>query len=44
MEAAPVGTPYMVFIGIVLGMTALSFLVLGVKKAFFEPYTGPDET
>ncbi len=27
----------MMFIGIVLGMTALTFLVLGGKKAFFEP-------
>jgi hypothetical protein len=42
MEYHP--TPPMLFIGIVLGMTALSFLVLGGKKAFFEPYNGPDES
>jgi hypothetical protein len=28
----------------VLGMSTLIFLGLGAKKAFFEPYTGPDET
>jgi hypothetical protein len=37
-------TPYMLFIGIVLGMTCISFLLCGGKKAFFEPYTGPDES
>jgi hypothetical protein len=38
------GTPWPLFIAIVLGMACLSFLGLGAKKAFFEPYTGPDET
>lgn len=33
-----------VFIFIVLGLSTIIFLVLGAKKAFFEPYTGPDET
>lgn len=33
-----------VFMFIVLGLTTLIFLGLGAKKAFFEPYTGPDET
>jgi len=42
MEYHP--TPPELFIAIVLGMTTLTFLVLGGKKAFFEPYTGPDET
>jgi hypothetical protein len=36
--------PWPLFVAIVLGMTALTFLVLGGKKAFFEPYTGPDES
>ena len=42
MEYHP--TQWPVFIAIVLGMTALTFLVLGGRKAFFEPYSGPDET
>jgi len=42
MEYVP--TSPMLFVGIVLGMTALTFLILGGRKAFFEPYSGPDET
>ena len=41
MEYVP--TPWPLFVAIVLGMTALTFLLLGGKKAFFEPYNGPDE-
>ncbi len=37
-------TPPEVFVGIVLGVSLLIFLGLGAKKAFFEPYTGPDES
>ncbi|MDP3510496.1 MAG: hypothetical protein WC028_29740 [Candidatus Obscuribacterales bacterium] len=36
-------TQPVVFIFIVLGVSAFTFLFLGAKKAFFEPYTGPDE-
>lgn len=32
------------FVAIVLGMTITIFLGLGAKKAFFDPYNGPDET
>lgn len=43
MPSASTGTSPEVFVAIVLGMTILCFLGLGAKKAFFEPYTGPDE-
>ena len=44
-EAMPVPqTSPEVFIAIVLGTSLLIFLGLGAKKAFFEPYTGPDES
>lgn len=42
MEYHP--TSPMLFVSIVLGLTTITFLFLGAKKAFFEPYTGPDET
>jgi hypothetical protein len=42
MEYVP--TSPQLFICIVLGMACLTFLGLGAKKAFFEPYSGPDET
>ncbi|OPZ83031.1 MAG: hypothetical protein BWY75_03182 [bacterium ADurb.Bin425] len=32
------------FVAIVLGVSLLVFLGLGAKKAFFEPYSGPDES
>jgi hypothetical protein len=32
------------FVFIVLFLSTVIFLGLGAKKAFFEPYTGPDET
>ncbi len=37
-------TQPVIFIFIVLGFSTFTFLALGARKAFFEPYTGPDET
>ena len=37
-------TDPVVFIFIVLGFSTFIFLALGAKRAFFEPYAGPDET
>jgi len=36
-------TDPIIFIFIVLGFSTFTFLALGARKAFFEPYTGPDE-
>ncbi len=37
-------TDPVIFIFIVLGFSTFTFLALGARKAFFEPYSGPDET
>lgn len=38
------GTSPQLFVAIVIGFSIFIFLGLGAKKAFFEPYEGPDES